>query len=177
MSGIKRVYDHLSPLAQKLGKHLASECHDGMPGYFDDGLIEAFPAATVGELKVALAELEADGLVELSSVIGPKLPRVRTTYELFAAADPGITKQDPRRDAVVLARLLVENPKLGHVPDLEAQSSWERRRFNPALGLLMPLFRKGRYREVYQNQYPTLGVIVTEEEIVALRRFIRTNVA
>lgn len=171
------MYNHLSPLAQQLGKHLAGECHDGMPGHFDDGLIEAFPTASVSDLKVALAELEAEGMVDLSSAIGPKLPRVRTTYELFAAADPGVTKQDPRRDAVVLARMLVEDPKLGHVPDLEAQSGWERRRFNPALGLLMPLFRKGRYREVIQNEYPTLGVIVTEEEIVALRRFIRANAA
>ena len=79
------------------------------------------------------------------------------------------------RDAVVLARMLIDNPKLGNTRELESAIGWERRRFNPALGQLMPLFPKGRRRESIQNDYPTLGVIVGDDELVALRRFIRQN--
>jgi hypothetical protein len=168
-------YDHLSPLAQKLGAWMAMRCEDGLPGHFGDDLLEAFPDSDKKHLSVALAELKADGLVELSPLIGPKLPRVRTTFDLFVAADPGITKHDPVRDAVVLARMLIENPKLGNTRELESAIGWERRRFNPAFGQLVPLFPKGRRRESIQNDYPTLGVIVGDDEVVALRRYVRQH--
>jgi hypothetical protein len=169
------VYDHLSKLAQQVGRHMAQASTSGLPTHFDDGLLVDFPTVSERDMKYALSELRADGLVELTSVMGPRLPRIRTTYELYAAADPGVTSNDPRADAVSLARTLVQDPALGHIPDLETASGWTRRRFNPALGLLMPLFRKGRYREVTQNDYPTLGLIVSDDEVVALRRFITAN--
>lgn len=168
-------YDHLSPLAQKMGAWMARQCENGLPGHFDDDLVEAFPDSSTKDIRQALAELKADGLVELTSAIGPKLPSVRSTYELFVAADPGITKNDPLRDAVVLARMMVDDSKLGNTRELERAIGWERRRFNPALGQLMPLFPKGRRRESIQNDYPTLGFIVGDDEVIALRRFIRQH--
>jgi hypothetical protein len=167
------TYDHLGPLAQRLGAWLARQCENGLPKLFGDELREAFPEVDVKEIKLALAELKADGLIELHPVIGPHLARIRTTYALFVAADPGITGNDPLRDAVVLARTLADDPKLGTTRQLEAAVGWERRRFNPALGQLMPLFPEGRRRNSIQNEYPTLGVIVGDDEIVALRRFIQ----
>lgn len=169
------TYDHLSPLAQKLGAWMAEQCQDGLPGHFGDELLEAFPDSEKKDIRQALAELKADGLVELTPVMGPHLPRVRSTYELFVAADPGVTKHDPLRDAVVLARMLIDNPRLGNTRELESAIGWERRRFNPALGQLMPLFPKGKRRELIQNDYPTLGVIVGDDEVVALRGFIRQH--
>lgn len=83
------TYDHLSPLAQKLGAWMAEQCQDGLPGHFGDELLEAFPDSEKKDIRQALAELKADGLVELTPVMGPHLPRVRSTYELFVAADPG----------------------------------------------------------------------------------------
>ena len=169
------TYDHLSPLAQKLGAWMAEQCQDRLPGHFGDELLEAFPDSEKKDIRQALAELKADGLVELTPVMGPHLPRVRSTYELFVAADPGVTKHDPLRDAVVLARMLIDNPRLGNTRELESAIGWERRRFNPALGQLMPLFPKGKRRESIQNDYPTLGVIVGDDEVVALRGFIRQH--
>lgn len=168
-------YDHLSPLAQRLGAWMAEQCKDGLPGHFGDDLLDAFPDCDKRGIGQALAELKADGLVELSPVLGPHLPRVRTTYELFVAADPGITKHDPIRDAVVLARMLIDQPNLGNTRELESAVGWERRRFNPALGQIVPLFPKGRRRETIQNDYPTLGVIVGDDEVVALRRYVRQH--
>ena len=79
------TYDHLSPLAQKLGAWMAKQCENGLPGHFGDELLEAFPDSEKKDIRHALAELKADGLVELTPVIGPHLPRVRSTYELFVA--------------------------------------------------------------------------------------------
>ena len=83
------TYDHLSPLAQKLGAWMARQCENGLPGHFGDELLEAFSDSGKNHISQALAELKADGLVELTPVIGTHLPRVRSTYELFVAADPG----------------------------------------------------------------------------------------
>lgn len=75
-------------------------------------------------------------MVELTSVIGPKLPRLRSTYELFVAADPGVTKNDPLWHAVVLARMMVDDLKLGHTRELERAIGWKRRRFNPVSAIV-----------------------------------------
>lgn len=165
--------DELGDLAQRLGRHMAEKCTDGMPGHFRDDLLAAFPYEEVSAVRSALAELKGASLVTLDTLIGPKLPSVHTTLELFIAADAAITGHSPVEDSVVLARLIIDDPELGHVPKLDEAVGWSRRRFNPALGLLIPLFPKGRYREVYQPDYPTLGLIVGEDEIVALRRYVR----
>jgi hypothetical protein len=72
-----------------------------------------FPGEDRKSLGLALAELHAEGLVELPPLIGPKLPRVRTTVDLFVACDPGITRHDPVEDSVVLARMIIDKPGLG----------------------------------------------------------------
>jgi hypothetical protein len=170
------VYDHLSPLAQQLGRYMAERCTDGLPGHFDDGLLDDFGSESKAAIEVALAELQADGLVTLSPLIGPKLPRVRTTVDLFIACDPAVTGHDPVEDSIVLARLLIDKPDLGgHTRTLEQASGWDRRRFNPAFALLIPCIADGRVRKSIQNDYPTMGVLVAAEDIVALRAYVKSH--
>jgi len=170
------VHEGLSDLAQRLGRWMAEQCTDGLPGHFDDELLAAFPNEDRKAVGSALAELAADGLVELTPLIGPKLPRVRTTVELFIACDAAITGHDPVEDSVVLARLLLENPRLGgNARDLEQASQWERRRFNPAFALLIPCVADGRVRKSIQNEYPTMGVLIADEDIVELRRYVHRH--
>jgi len=169
------VYDDLSDLAQRLGKYMAEQCTDGLPGHFGDELLDAFPDETRETLKGALAELKADGLVELTPLIGPNLPRVHTTYELFVAADAAVTGHDPRSDSAMLARLMADDPELGSVQRLEQAVDWDHRRFNPAVGLLLSLFPDGRYSKECQADYPTRYFLVTEDEVVALRRYARSH--
>lgn len=153
---------------------MAEQCEDGLPGHFGEELIDAFPGETEKTLGQALAELEADGLVTLSRLIGRRLPRVRTTTELFIACDAAITGHDPIKDSVVLARLLIADNELGgRASDLEQASGWERRRFNPAFALLIPCIAPGRVRGAVQNDYPTLGVLIADEDVVQLRRHIQ----
>lgn len=170
------MYDHLSALAQQLGRYMAERCTDGLRGHFDDTMLVDFPNQTSRSIGLALAELEADGFVSLSKVMGPKLPRVRTEVDLFIACDPAITGHDPVEDSVVLARLLMERPNLGgRTSDLEAAAGWERRRFNPAFALLIPLVADGRVSKTIQNDYPTMGMRLADEDVVALQRYVRAN--
>ena len=171
-----KLHDDLSPLAQRMGRYMAEHCVDGLPGHFDDKLLTAFPEEDRKSISLALAELEAEGLVTLSHVIGPHLPRVRTTVDLFVACDAAITGQDPVEDSVVLARMLIDNPRLGgHTRNLEQAVGWERRRFNPAFALVVPNVAEGRVRTSIQNEYPTMGVILADEDIVQLRRYVQRH--
>jgi hypothetical protein len=142
-----------------------AERTDGMPGLFAEDLLEAFPDEKPSSIKSALAELEAEGLVELSHVIGPHLPRVRPTVDLFVACDAAITGHDPVEDSVILARMLIDDPELGgSAPAFEKASGWERRRFNPAFALIIPNIGDGRVREVIQPKYPSMGILVADED-------------
>jgi hypothetical protein len=155
---------------------MAENCPKGLLGYFGDNLLEAFPEENRKSVGLALAELEADGLVTLSHVLGPHLPRVRTTVELFIASDPAITGHDPVEDSVVLARMLLEKPDLGgNAAKLEEASEWQRRRFNPAFALLIPCVRDGRVRKSLQDDYPTIGVLLADEDLVELRRYVQRH--
>ena len=170
------MYDHLSELAQRLGMHMARSCKNGLRGHFDDDLLDDFSGETKKSIGMALAELEGDGLVTLSHVLGPHLPRVRTTWRLFVACDPAITGHDPVEDSVVLARLLIEKPDLGgHAKRLEDVAGWSRRRFNPAFALLVPHIADGRTRKPIQNDYPVMGFVLADEDLVALQRYVRDH--
>ncbi|MFD0847949.1 hypothetical protein [Sphingosinicella xenopeptidilytica] len=165
------MHEHLSDLAQLLGRHMAEHCVDGLSRHFGDELLEAFPLEDRKSVSLALAELEAYGLVTLSRVVGPALPRVLTTVELFIASDVAITGHDPVEDSVALARLLLERPDLGrNTGDLEEVSGWKRRRFNPAFALLIPSVPDGRVRKPFHPDYPTMGIMLAEEDLVTLRR-------
>lgn len=168
------MYDHLGDLAQRLGRYLAENSTKGLPQLFGDELLEAFPDEDLKSMRMALAELEAARMVTLSGVLGPHLPRVRPTVDLFVATDAAITGHDPVEDSVVLARMLLEKPDLGgNTRKLEQASQWDRRRFNPAFALLIPCVSDGRVRKSIQNDYPTMGLLLAEEDLVALRRYVQ----
>jgi hypothetical protein len=173
---VHEVHEGLSDLAQRLGRWMAEQCADGLPGHFGDDLLEAFPEESSATIASALAELAADGLVTLTSLIGPKLPRIWTMVALFVACDAGITGQDPVDDSVILARMLLDDPTLGgNARDLEAASGWERRRFNPAFALIVPCIGDGRVRTPDQPDYPVMGILIADEDIVALRNYIHRH--
>lgn len=169
--------EDLSPLAERLGRHMAKECADGLIGNFGEELLASFPDEGVDTIAAALSELQGEGLVELSRLINLKLPRVRTTVALFVACDAAITGRSPIEDSVVLARMLLADRNLGgNARNLEAATGWERRRFNPAFALIVPCIGKGRIRNADQPDYPVLGVLVGDDDVVALQSYIRERV-
>lgn len=168
------MHRDLDELAQALGRYMAGKCVDGLPGHFGDDLLEAVAGMGLRDVGRALSDLEAEDLVVLTPVIGAELPRVGTTVELFVACDAALTGHDPVEDSVKLARRLIEDPELGgRTADLEAAVGWERRRFNPAFALILPQVDEGRIRGGYQPGYPCPGVILVEQDVVRLRRYVR----
>ncbi|MCE3519255.1 hypothetical protein LXJ58_31390, partial [Escherichia coli] len=76
----------------------------------------------------------------------------------------------------MLARLLLEKPDLGgNAAKLEEAAGWERRRFNPAFALLIPCVHDGRVRKSLQDNYPTMGILLADEDLVQLRRYVQRN--
>lgn len=170
------MHDHISPEAQRIGRYMAENCPKGLPEHFDTELVDAFPDLEARAIKLALAELEAEGFVTLSHAINRTIPSARATYALFVACDPAITGHDPIEDSVVLARLLIDDPDLcGRASRLEQTVGWARRRFNPAFAQLIPLIPKGRVRKAIQDEYPRIGMVLTDEDIVQLQRYVRTH--
>lgn len=171
------MYEDLSPLAERLGRHMAEQCAGGLVGHFGEDLLASFPAEGVDAIVSALSELQAAGLVETTRLINLQIPRVRTTLALFVACDAAITGQNPVDDSVILARMLLTDRTLGsNARNLEAATGWERRRFNPAFALVMPCIGKGRVRDADQPDYPVLGVLVGDDDVAALQRYIRDRV-
>lgn len=48
-------------------------------------------------------------------------------------------------------------------------------RFNPAFALLIPCVRDGRVRKSIQNDYPTMGILLADEDLVELRRYVQRH--
>ena len=170
------MYDDVSPLAARLGRHMAERCTDGLVGQFGEDLLGAFPDDTPDAIVAALSELQGEGLIQLTRLINQKIPRVRTSLDLFIACDAAITGRSPVADSVILARMLLEDHDLGgNARDLEAATGWERRWFNPAFALVVLCIGEGRVRTAYQPDYPVLGVLVSDDDIAPLRRYIREH--
>ena len=55
----------------------------------------------------------------------------------------------------------------------DAPAGWERRRFNPAFALLIPCVHDGRVRKSLQDDYPTMGILLADEDLVELRRYVQ----
>jgi hypothetical protein len=162
----------LSPVAVDVAHWLAAQCQNGLPEPIGDELLSAFSDTPKSELEEALAELEEDGFVDLTHVLGPALPRVRATPELLFQFDPAVCGTNPAEDAGYLAQLILDDDEMAHVPTLHTKSGWNYRQFNPALLYILQFFDEGRCSASIQNEYATRSLIVGPTERVRLRRFL-----
>ena len=92
---------------------------------------------------------------------------------LFVLFDPVVMGTAPLRDAVDLARLILEqDPSQVSSAEFAQRLGWAPRRFNPALSLLLTLVPDGQVRKVVQPTWVTAGFIVSAETRVKLRRLV-----
>jgi hypothetical protein len=164
----------LSSLAAEVAEWLAKECRNGLPDIFGDDLSAAFPKVPKSQLEEALAELEEDGYISLSHVLGPALPRVQVKAELFFQFDAAANGTNPEEDGRHLAHLILEKDGMEQVSKLHAETGWDYRRFNPALLYILQFFDEGRYSVSIQNEYATRSLIVGPQERVRLRRLLES---
>lgn len=161
----------ISGLPARLVVRLAQECPDGlsMQDYDLDALSALFPDEDRQSIKDAVSDLKALGLLKSWDFIGGW--RIALAEDAYEQVDPQVMGWDTKADAVEVARMMLAEDT-GHAPELHEKTGWSKRRFNPAFRLLLPLFPEGRVRRVIQPDYPSLGVLLMDEDRAKLRRLI-----
>lgn len=171
-------YESMSPtketltgLAANLIVVMLQECPDGMAGkeYQLDNLCVLFPKEEPSSVEAAVMDLKVLGLIDSRDWIGGSAFMLND--DAYEQLDYQIMGWNTREDAIVVAQLMLSE-ETGHAPDLHEKTGWDRRRFNPAFQLLLPLFPDGRIRGVMQPDYPKMGVVLIAEDLAALRRWI-----
>lgn len=97
---------------------------------------------------------------------------IRLAPAFYLQLDSQIMGWDTMADAVTIARLLLEMDASGAAIDLHRQTSWEKRRFNPAFRIVLDRLHESRISQQLQPDYPSAYVHVLPEDRAVLRRFV-----
>lgn len=162
----------LSPLAIKIGLWASKESTHGYSDFVpEDELIAAFPNVTIDELGFAVAELARDDFVNTTSYIGPRLPRITTTPNLYFTFDPYALQTDPAVDAATLVDLVKDKKDFIGATALHEESGWPLRRFNPAFAYILTQIDDQRVSKTNVPDYPAYGFVMMDSDRVDLHRF------
>ena len=140
-----------------------------------DALCGALAGAEKGTVEEAAAELSSQGYAKISSAIGNPIRAVSPTNSMFLAFDLAATGHDTRADALIVARLWLEDEATRSVYRLSKQLDWGPRRLNPALLVLRPVFADGRWSQEIHPSLAITAVLVTAEERFKLRRIVESG--
>lgn len=94
---------------------------------------------------------------------------IRPTLDLFRAFDPAALGTNPEADAKLLARAVLDTPAFSNVHVLDVHMAWPRRRFNPALAVMLTFVN--HMSQELQDDYPTTSFILDGPATVKLKRF------
>lgn len=152
--------------------HMVKSCPDGLAQQWTsiEDLVEAFPDLKRDELLDGLGDLENYGLVKSIGFIGSP-PRYQLEVEAYPAIDPAVMGWDPNEDARTLAREALATRDTVSVPALDEKLAWPRRRFNPALRIVVGFVGDGRVSRTIQPKYVTMHFAPNNAERSALRAF------
>lgn len=163
----------ISETALGLAVWLTETSEDGLRSQINfDDLQAAFMETDKGTLQEACHELKYLELVTLTATLSCPERLVHPSYNLFWTFDPYIVGTDPTKDAVEIANLMVTDKSLGNIRKLDNKLKWPRRRLNPAVARLIPLFADGHVSKEIQNIYPTNYFSIGSEDRFNLKRFI-----
>jgi hypothetical protein len=166
--------ESLTEVAAALAVALAREPGDGMRGRGRtlDHLCGLLPDIDRGQVEEAAFELQSHGLVDIQRALG-KHWWLYLEQNFYEQIDHQVMdwESSTREDAKTLARLLLEDEARQRIATLHAATPWEKRRFNPALRVLLSLIPKGRMSGEIQADYPTTQVLLLSEDRARLKRF------
>ncbi|MCW5696432.1 MAG: hypothetical protein KIS96_06810 [Bauldia sp.] len=139
-----------------------------------DTLVRQFPKATKAELEDACGELEHAGLASLTAVIGQRIRMVRPTIQLFEVFDPAVFEENnPRGDAAKLAEYILGKQGTVGAEEMMAHYGWNKRRFNPAIGIATSMIGDGRKSREVHPRIACRYVLPNPAERAALRQFAK----
>jgi hypothetical protein len=166
----------MGALAVDMAFHILRANNSGLsdPVMFET-LCEAFPDTERAFIEDAAAELSRQGYATTSAAMGYPIRTVRPMNAMFLAFDLAATCRDTRADALVIARLWLEDESARNVFRLCEQLDWEPRRLNPALSALRHVFRNGRWSREHHPTLVTTSVLVTPDERFTLRHILESG--
>lgn len=159
-----------------IAKHMIETCPNGLaPNRVSlDDVLAAYPDFTRRELLDGFGDLERYGLIRTSSAVN-RADLYRLTEDAYETLDPPIMGWNTIDDARELARLALEFSGNVATDQLEAQSGWSRRRFNPAHRIIVGMIAPGRVGQSIQPDFVTRFFIPNNAERAALRHFAAGN--
>lgn len=138
-------------------------------------LLEANPDLDTNKTIEACGELAHLQLIQATGAIGSEIICVQPGPSLFEIFDSiAFDGCDPRRDAVRLARHLVEHEELKSREYIE-QANWSVRRFNPAAAIVCKMLGEGRVSQTIDPEIYPLYCFTTPAERAQLRRFAESE--
>jgi hypothetical protein len=162
----------LGLLAVSIGLWISEQSTKGFDDFIsEDDLTMAFPDTSIDDLAFAVAELATDGFLSTTPLISRRIPRMRTTEELFITFDPHTVKYDPASDVVAIVDMALAKTNTVGVEDLHAATGWPLRRFNPAFAYMISQIDGRRVLSGGTNDYPARGFFLRDEDKVDLKRF------
>ncbi|MCF6326496.1 MAG: hypothetical protein L3J21_04285 [Devosiaceae bacterium] len=168
----------ISKTALELALWLTKTSNDGLCSTateFND-LQADFMEIDEGKLQEACYELKHLELVELVATLDSPIYLLYPTYKLFWALDLYIIGNDPNKDAVEIAKLMVNDKSFGDIQKLDNKLKWPNRRLNPAIARIIPLITDSHVSKEKQNTYPTKYFNIGPEDQFKLKRFINETV-
>ncbi|GJL55865.1 MAG: hypothetical protein NPIRA02_29970 [Nitrospirales bacterium] len=151
---------------------LIKDCPDGLCSkrYKLPELLEMFPSHSKEVIQDASYDLKRLGLLEVQEAF--YVWEIRLLPEAYEQVDPQIMGWDPKEDAVVLAKLMIDTNE-GSASSLQEQLRWERRRFNPAQRIIVDEVPYGCVSRHCQPDYVASWVALTPEFLAALKRLVQ----
>ena len=151
---------------------LAHDCPDGMGRklYQLDALQLLLPDIDRRSLEDAVYELEALNLIKLHRRIGGSW-HMELMQSFYEQVDCQVMNYSTNDDAVEIAKILAD-AESGSIKEIHTKIGWDKRRFNPALGVLLRLFPSGSVSRTIDRSYPTSFVALSPQNRAALRRFV-----
>lgn len=154
-------------------KYLIEHCPDGLAHEWTslEQLCEAYPDLTKQTLLDGLGDLESYGFVKEVSFIGSPSRYQLTTY-VYEVLDKPVMGWDTKADARELAKKVLSLSGTISVRALDETMGWPRRRFNPALRLVVDFIGDGRVSKTIQPNYVTAHFALSNAERAELRQFV-----
>lgn len=163
--------EHVSGLVAHLAVALAQACPDGLAAkrYTPEEVYALVPDRRPEEVDDAAWELEALGLVRMTSLMGPIAWRLGLTPEFYTQLDHQIMGWSTAQDAVELAELILAEDETS-ADILHEKTGWTKRRFNPALRSVLQEIPESRISQAIQPDYVAPYFALTAADKVNLRR-------
>lgn len=164
----------LSEDAAIIGKWMSEQSKDGWSDLFEyDKILKQFPEASQIEILEAVGELELEGMITVSKVLGKPFSHARATHKLFEVFDPIVFDDaSPRADAALIADMLLASDKGISAAQISEETSWSVRRLNPVLAIVGEFIAPGRKSQPMGQPFIIRSMFVDGAERARLRRFV-----